>query len=272
MADWRYFEPAFWHDDYIMNLNYKEKFVYSYLFTNTYCNQAGVYNLPLKLVCIELDLPQEEIEQILRKFETDGKIEMFDGLIWVKNFLKHQPHQNPSVWQRIIKDLKRMAMNSNTLITRYIQHVNTLPIQIPTELNSLVTGCQHPVDTIIRRVKGTVTVKGKVKGEKIAPDDKNPPKPPVITLNFESQKWENINPKDIDTWKETYPACDVPGELLKAAQWIISNPTKRKKNYRRYITNWLARTQERGGSRGSGPSAAERRLEELKKGGKNERD
>ena len=32
-------------------------------------------------------------------------------------------------------------------------------------------------------------------------------------------------------------------------QWLISNPNKRKKNYRRFITNWLSRSQEKGGTK-----------------------
>jgi len=32
-------------------------------------------------------------------------------------------------------------------------------------------------------------------------------------------------------------------------EWLLSNPKKRKKNYRRFITNWLTRSQEKGGTK-----------------------
>jgi len=31
--------------------------------------------------------------------------------------------------------------------------------------------------------------------------------------------------------------------------WLLSNPEKKKKNYRRFITNWLSRSQEKGGTK-----------------------
>jgi len=62
--------------------------------------------------------------------------------------------------------------------------------------------------------------------------------------------WENITDKDIEDWEDAYPACQVKIEIKQMRQWILSNLRKgRKKNYRRFITNWLSRSQERGGTR-----------------------
>ena len=54
---------------------------------------------------------------------------------------------------------------------------------------------------------------------------------------------------DIAAWAKAYPACDIKAELLRSAEWLKANPTKTKSNYRRFITNWLNRTQDRGGSK-----------------------
>lgn len=55
----------------------------------------------------------------------------------------------------------------------------------------------------------------------------------------------------IDIWKTTYPAVDVEQELRKMVAWSHSNPTKRKtrRGVDRFINSWLAREQDRGGSR-----------------------
>ena len=55
----------------------------------------------------------------------------------------------------------------------------------------------------------------------------------------------------IALWKETYPAVDVEQELRKMVAWSHSNPTKRKtrRGVDRFINSWLAREQDRGGSR-----------------------
>ena len=73
---------------------------------------------------------------------------------------------------------------------------------------------------------------------------------PVQSIVFLNNKWANIKEEDIKDWSETYPACDIEMELKKMKQWILSNPAKgKKKNYRRFITNWLSRTQDKGGTR-----------------------
>lgn len=55
----------------------------------------------------------------------------------------------------------------------------------------------------------------------------------------------------IDIWKTTYPAVDVEQELRKMVAWSHSNPTRRKtrRGVNRFINSWLAREQDRGGSR-----------------------
>lgn len=70
-----------------------------------------------------------------------------------------------------------------------------------------------------------------------------------ITFSFQSGGFENITSEDILAWSEAYPAVDVQLAIKQAAQWLISNPSKRKKNYRRFLTHWFARTQEKGGNK-----------------------
>ena len=55
----------------------------------------------------------------------------------------------------------------------------------------------------------------------------------------------------IDIGENTYPAVDVEQELRKMVAWSHSNPTKRKtrRGVDRFINSWLAREQDRGGSR-----------------------
>jgi hypothetical protein len=70
-----------------------------------------------------------------------------------------------------------------------------------------------------------------------------------ITFAFAAGTFGNIKPEDIGAWQDAYPAVDVHLSIRQAAQWLVSNPTKRKKNYRRFLTNWFARTQEKGGNK-----------------------
>jgi hypothetical protein len=68
------------------------------------------------------------------------------------------------------------------------------------------------------------------------------------SIFFEEGVWGGIRDDDMAAWSEAYPACDVLVELKKMAEWLKANPDKKKIRYRLFIVNWLARTQDRGGS------------------------
>jgi uncharacterized protein YdaU (DUF1376 family) len=71
----------------------------------------------------------------------------------------------------------------------------------------------------------------------------------VITFDFETATFAGISDETIKAWTEAYPAVDVNRTILRSAEWLLANPKKRKKNYNRFLTSWLSRSQERGGDR-----------------------
>jgi hypothetical protein len=74
----------------------------------------------------------------------------------------------------------------------------------------------------------------------------------LLSFNKNLKSWEGITDDDKAGWLEAYPACNIDIELSKMKEWIMSNPAKGKKsNYRRFITNWLSRTQDKGGTKGA---------------------
>ena len=72
-----------------------------------------------------------------------------------------------------------------------------------------------------------------------------------VSFSFETGKFENITPEEIQDWSQAYPAVNIELTIRQAAQWLLANPTKAKSNYRRFLTNWFARCQERGGTSGT---------------------
>lgn len=79
-------------------------------------------------------------------------------------------------------------------------------------------------------------------GEKAAPPR------PLISFDWATEHFTDISGEQIGRWREAYPAVDVDGEIKKAAAWMAANPAKKKKNYKRFLANWLLRIQERGGN------------------------
>ena len=69
-----------------------------------------------------------------------------------------------------------------------------------------------------------------------------------IEFLFDTGVFSGITANQIRLWKEACPAVNVEGEIRFAALWAASNPAKRKKNWLRFLTNWIVRKQERGGS------------------------
>jgi hypothetical protein len=65
-----------------------------------------------------------------------------------------------------------------------------------------------------------------------------------ITYNFQTHIWENIN-NQMEIWHHAFPALDIKAELAKMASWLEANPTNRKSNYKRFIHNWLTRSQDK---------------------------
>jgi len=72
--------------------------------------------------------------------------------------------------------------------------------------------------------------------------------------------WQGITDEHRRRWATAYPAVDLPVELAKANEWLIANPAKaHRSRWIRFISGWLSRCQDRGGThRANGTSVAPR--------------
>jgi hypothetical protein len=50
--------------------------------------------------------------------------------------------------------------------------------------------------------------------------------------------------KEKEHFKGAFKSKDVDAEIKKMSEWLYSNPTKRKKNYRRFVVGWLERAKD----------------------------
>ena len=68
-----------------------------------------------------------------------------------------------------------------------------------------------------------------------------------VVFNFHDMAWENLTKEQVKFWEECYPLVDVVDALTKRMPaWLDANPEKaHKKNWKRFINNWLASQQER---------------------------
>lgn len=68
---------------------------------------------------------------------------------------------------------------------------------------------------------------------------------PKINFDFTLGQWDGISETDASAWESAYPAIVIDTELYRAAEWVKANPANRKSNWRRFLTNWFSRAQER---------------------------
>lgn len=66
-----------------------------------------------------------------------------------------------------------------------------------------------------------------------------------ISYDWKSFSFAGVGEENLAAWREAFPAVDPARELLKAALWLKANPANRKKNYERFLLNWLGRAQEK---------------------------
>jgi hypothetical protein len=75
-----------------------------------------------------------------------------------------------------------------------------------------------------------------------------------ITLTLNDKSEYSVTLKQVQEWKELYPAVDIRQELRKMKGWLDANPSRRKTKagILRFITGWLAKEQDKGGKRSNG--------------------
>jgi len=73
----------------------------------------------------------------------------------------------------------------------------------------------------------------------------------VISMILNDKSLHNVYQKDVEKWEDLYPAVDIIQELRKMVGWLDSNPKKRKtkRGVNRFINNWLAGAQDKGGNK-----------------------
>lgn len=68
---------------------------------------------------------------------------------------------------------------------------------------------------------------------------------PFITLPVIGGETVEVSEEYVGELEALYLAIDVRQEIRNAKAWLISNPTRVKKDWKRFLNNWLARSNDR---------------------------
>ncbi len=110
MAIYRQLQTNLWQDEFILELEPLEKYLYTYLMTNPRTTQCGIYRLVKKLMELELGLEWETIYKILKKLMDNNKISYCEetGEIMLINWSKYNFINSRNTILCINKELKEV--------------------------------------------------------------------------------------------------------------------------------------------------------------------
>lgn len=128
MAKNRYVNTRFWSDNFVVELEPLEKYLFLYFLTNEHTNICGIYELPKRTIAFETGIASKHIDQLFRKLE--GKVYHIDGWVYVKNFAKHQK-SNESVKIGIEKAKKEVPNKIMTIVSQIDTDCYNVPQTAP---------------------------------------------------------------------------------------------------------------------------------------------
>ncbi len=74
---------------------------------------------------------------------------------------------------------------------------------------------------------------------------------------LKTKGWINVTDERIAELTTAFPSVDVSAELLRMDAWLKANPTKsHKRQWLRFVTNWLSRSQESVGTKQAPPAVS----------------
>ena len=240
-------ESRFWQDEKMRTVSDDARYLMLYLLTSPHRNILGLYFLPFPYACFDLGWDEKRFKKALEELLKTGGI-AYDALshvVLVKNYLKHNPLENPNQVKSAIVKLDELPETHlfQSFLTIIKQSdkpfIQPLIERLQERLGQPGTGTGTGTET--------ETETECMHGAETAPCQ--PTAPPIITLTLNDKTEYPVTEEQVEEWTKLYPAVDVMQELRKMKGWLDANPSKRKtkKGILRFINNWLSKEQDRGG-------------------------
>jgi len=247
-------ESRFWQDEKMRNVSDDARYLMLYLLTSPHRNILGFYFLPFPYACFDLGWDEKRFKKALEELLNTGGIayDAISHVVLVKNYLKHNPLENPNQVKSAIVKLDELPETHlfQSFLTIIKQSdkpfIQPLIERLQERLGQPGTGTGTGSET----GSGSETETEEpecMHGAEAAPCQ--PTAPPIIALTLNDKTEYPVTEEQVEEWTKLYPAVDVMQELRKMKGWLDANPSKRKtkKGILRFINNWLSKEQDRGG-------------------------
>ncbi len=223
----RSFDDSYWGDSFVQELNKDAKLLFAYLWTNKRCNSAGLYEITLKTIAFETGIELENIPALLEQLSAKVKWLKVENLIWVINFLKHQP-KSPQFLTSVAGYLSNIS--SNGLVKEYLEYYSMLGVSIP---------YQYPI-------QGVSSGYGDIQ-------EKEQELEPELVLELELDKEESFGDFR-KRLKTKYTELDIAEEYEKFKLYWAEGKRKLKRPKFAFV-NWLNKAKEIKSGKGFGENA-----------------
>lgn len=249
MASYRQVYMSFWSDPKVDDdFTPEDKYFYLYLLTNPHTNICGCYEISTRQMERETGYNRDTLRRLLERMEGEHGVVRYDAStkeVLLVNWYKY----NWTKSEKLVRGVSEVAQSiKSTQFRDYIfSRLNQIAegVSIPygypieTSVTAPITVTIPVTDPSTATVTGT---EGDCKGEG--------EKEAVIALPLNDGSEFAVTQDDVNGWAGLYPAVDILQELRKMRGWCDANPRKRKtkSGIRRFITSWLAREQDRGGT------------------------
>lgn len=206
-------------------------------------NNIAIFRYYIGELCEQTGLTQKQVEQSLEELSTrpidDPWMTLDKTLIWVRKGLRYDPHFRVSD-PKHLKNIQTIlqSLPKSTVIEDFCKFYN---LTNPFEGSSM---------SLRRPFEGSsMGHRSKEKEKEKEKEGREPRAETVVSLSADNREWLGITESLKQDWAKAYPAVDVTVELNRMACYIQANPNKRKVNWQSFIVRWLARTQDKGGTK-----------------------
>jgi len=242
MARTRSLKPQFFKNDLLAECQPLARL----LFSGLWCMADAEGRLEYRPLRVKAEvLPYDEccVDQLVDELEQRGFVRRYTvddvTILVIPKFLDHQrphpkeptesfpPEENDGAGNKFVQAVNKSGTAGNKFVRAvYVCASNPSP-SYPSTFNPLI-----PLPP----------------SESAALPKRQPQKDSISWDSVEG--WQGITDSDRDAWATAYPAAALPTELAKAGEWLKSNETKaRRSNWRKFLTGWLSRCQDGGGTR-----------------------
>ena len=249
---YRRVSTAILNDEWFRNLPIEARYLFLLIILSPQTTLLGV-NLNPQLLFYESNLSRKRAKMVLHKLHP--KVIFFEdlNLIWVKNFPFWQC-TNPNQWKSAFRSAERFPLELQRETLTYILSKKpdlypllkeTLSESLPESLwQSLTETLKERVPEIIDNTDKQINRYNPPYNPPLNNFSKTLPKNQIY-FDYNTGQFQNITSDLINYWREKFPELDIPAEIKAAEAWCLANPGKRKKDWRRFLTNWFLRQRKK---------------------------